>query len=129
MRMQWAIFCDRQEVTSKGERNLFAVFGERRIPADKGYGRVRLKGTVVVSLMEGKPGPHKFWLVIQAPDGPPDIRPVMDFVWPEGSTLHMIDYQVDLIEKMAHGIWECRVLVDGDIMGVCYLPSWYVNEA
>ena len=126
MRLQWAIFCHQTRVTPANQRDLLGVAGEIVSHDFRMPDKLRLHGAIGVSLVEGTPGVHRFWIVIQPPDGrPQDVRPVKEFEWPSESQVHCMDYRIDLIEEFVTGIWECRVLVDGEPIGVALLPVWY----
>ena len=125
MRIQYAVVCHQfQDGEWDGVTNLIGVrhklFATVQGTAEGAAARVPL--TLVVSLIEGKPGWHQVWAAVRSPSTrPPQTLPRLDIEWDEASPTFFAIYEV-LLDAVENGVYEFTILVDGEPLGSVPLP-------
>ena len=127
MRLQSVVFCERLEDTGPRGYNLYGVKGAVTVEmvGPKGAPRpalARLRGLLVVSLVEGMSGPFTLTVTTQHPDGPTahDI-PLAEQQWPDGlpEKVVMVNLQMDFDRG---GVYRFDFRHEGRLLGHFFLP-------
>ncbi len=133
MRIQYAVVChDFQDGEWDGVTNLwgvrhklFATYAAPKLGQPEpgpGQRKAAVPLKLVVSLIDGAPGPHHIWATVRGPGQPaPKAIPPLNIVWDDWSPTFfaIIDVYLELFEN---GVYEFGILVDGQPLGSVPLP-------
>ena len=127
MRVQFFAFCQDAEKKPNSNYTLHGVGGEMNIEGvytgPKPPPLVPITIILAVGFVEGNPGNHRSWLVVERPQGGPvKTTDEASFDWPQNSPTHQMLYTLDMKIEPRTGIWEFHIFVDNEPLGVALLP-------
>ncbi len=122
MRLQSAVICDRYERTEGHGFNFIGVSptliveGTYQGPPDTPHPPIPINKKIVLILLDGENGPHRFFLNVQFSerDTPISAHP-FSFDWPDNAPSHLLEIDLNM-RVPGEGLYDFQILIDGEAL-------------